>query len=519
MSKIDKTNLFEKIKGDLLAKHADECTIRLPAPHGHAMPKSYIVSYYPLGQLYNALQNAIKTRVAVANQAMRSIENCRNLMAAVDGLLDENGRPYTGIDGKKLRNKDFPTEPENVDIANNRVMAAIADTLLEKQRKNAEVIREWWRENDMTESERNWWALPESLRNDKDMSYVFYCMISNLERHIEIEAKLRKQLDESVKTTPEWKEFFAKIPGVGPVIAATLISHLNPWLTKTVGGAWKRLGIDTVETPFVMIEDKKVYLTFEDGIELLMKGEDVQFDFIPQSCKSYHMVLREYVNADGKIAVRRSATYSPHVKAQMTFTTPASLIKSGRVNVDGKSMSAAERKMLAKRLGLKVTALTTSANVDDFLRDKGYSVEYVRSKYLQHYYEKMKWYTAKDLKPMHAAKCASRCAVKMLVQDYYVWLRTHYGLEVSLPYNERMGLVQHGTPTPMKTKFFLIAKALKEMQRYVDGEVDVQPDVEAIVNSANTYTVPVQTQRPSVTVCEGECTGDDDEEASKMLEI
>jgi hypothetical protein len=67
-------------------------------------------------------------------------------------------------------------------------------------------------------------------------------VLKNLER-----GDILKRLNESVKDHILWRSYLSKIKGVGPVMAAYLISVLNPVKFDTVSKMWKYCGLHVVD--------------------------------------------------------------------------------------------------------------------------------------------------------------------------------------------------------------------------------------------------------------------------------
>lgn len=62
---------------------------------------------------------------------------------------------------------------------------------------------------------------------------------------IAIEDKLTKQLEGIVKKTNEWKLYFKDIKGIGPKMAAIIISEIDPQKAETVSKIWQYAGMNS----------------------------------------------------------------------------------------------------------------------------------------------------------------------------------------------------------------------------------------------------------------------------------
>ena len=61
----------------------------------------------------------------------------------------------------------------------------------------------------------------------------------------QIEQDLTKRLESVVKQTPEWKKYFKGIKGIGPKMAAILISEIDPYKAETVSKIWQYAGLNS----------------------------------------------------------------------------------------------------------------------------------------------------------------------------------------------------------------------------------------------------------------------------------
>ncbi len=60
-----------------------------------------------------------------------------------------------------------------------------------------------------------------------------------------IEDKLTKQLEKVVRQTPEWKQYFKDLKGIGPKLAAVMISEIDPYKAETVSKIWQYAGMNS----------------------------------------------------------------------------------------------------------------------------------------------------------------------------------------------------------------------------------------------------------------------------------
>ena len=63
----------------------------------------------------------------------------------------------------------------------------------------------------------------------------------------EVERKLYRELQKSIREHPLWAEYLSKIKGVGPVAASFLVTVLNPAKFETVSKMWRYCGLHVVD--------------------------------------------------------------------------------------------------------------------------------------------------------------------------------------------------------------------------------------------------------------------------------
>ncbi len=181
----------------------------------------------------------------------------------------------------------------------------------------------------------------------------------------ETEDKYTKELEALVKSTPEWKLFLKDVKGVGPKVAAVLISEIDPYKAETVSKIWQYAGLNA-------------------GMVLGKTRDGVTGDMIRGDKPTAGYLL-------------------PYNK----------FLKSFLLGVLG----------------------------DSFIKCKN-------PKYSKIYYDSKNYYSTRpDWKGQsnnHIHRASIRKMIKIFLQDYYVFIRTNYGLEVRAPYDEeKMGVKHH----------------------------------------------------------------------------
>jgi len=114
---------------------------------------------------------------------------------------------------------------------------------------------------------------------------------------LETEERYTKTIEKAVKQFPIWESFLSKVRGCGPIMAAVIISELDPYKARHVSSFWKYAGLDVVN------------------------GEG-------RSRKKDHLVDVQYINKDGELAVRKSITFNPFLKTKLIGVLGASFLRS-----------------------------------------------------------------------------------------------------------------------------------------------------------------------------------------------
>jgi len=116
------------------------------------------------------------------------------------------------------------------------------------------------------------------------------------EQFEDIEKGITKYLKLTVETHPI-AEWLLSVKGIGPILAAGLLSTIDPHKTKHASSVWKYAGLDVCE----------------DG-----KGRS--------KCKE-HLVDRQYTARNGKVKTKKSITFNPFLKA-LCWKLGESFVKS-----------------------------------------------------------------------------------------------------------------------------------------------------------------------------------------------
>ncbi len=114
---------------------------------------------------------------------------------------------------------------------------------------------------------------------------------------LETEERYAKTIEKAVKQCPIWQHFLSKVKGCGPIMAAVIISELDPYKARHVSSFWKYAGLDVV-------------------------------DGVGRSRRKEHLTEVEYVNKAGELAIRKSITFNPFLKTKLIGVLGTSFLRS-----------------------------------------------------------------------------------------------------------------------------------------------------------------------------------------------
>ena len=128
---------------------------------------------------------------------------------------------------------------------------------------------------------------PSSFKPDGVIdNYTEMNLIAMYTRVYEDELLQFKRIKGTIKDFPIWTEFLIDIKGVGPMMAAVIISSLDPHKAKYPSSFHKYLGLDVVN------------------------GEG-------RSKKKRHLIDVDYIDAEGDPQTKKSITYNPWAKTKL----------------------------------------------------------------------------------------------------------------------------------------------------------------------------------------------------------
>jgi hypothetical protein len=130
-------------------------------------------------------------------------------------------------------------------------------------------------------------------------TWTEFCLVANYAEICKSEEIGKKNLAALLKEYPIYNAWLKDIKGIGPAMAAVLISEIDIHKAKYPSSLWKLAGLDVAE----------------DG-----RG---------RSRRAEHLVSREYVTADGETKERNGVTFNPFLKTKLIGVLAGGFLKAG----------------------------------------------------------------------------------------------------------------------------------------------------------------------------------------------
>jgi hypothetical protein len=134
--------------------------------------------------------------------------------------------------------------------------------------------------------------------------YTKYNLVKDFVIMTEREEEVKRLLAYEIKDIPIYEHFLSKVTGCGPMMSAIILSNLDIHQAPHVSSFWRYCGIDTWENP-------------ETG------------ERVGRNNHSEQLIDREYVDRNGKPAIRKGTTYNPAFRTKMLGVLGDSFIKHG----------------------------------------------------------------------------------------------------------------------------------------------------------------------------------------------
>lgn len=304
-------------------------------------------------------------------------------------------------------------------------------------------------------------------------SYAELVLVDQYMQILSSEERMFRSLTTVLKDNPVYMEFLQHVDGVGPAMAAVLLSEIDLSRANYPSSLWKLAGLDTVTVgkyvdangvegtiPGWQIEEFHA-LNGPDAIMMAHDRYPVTLVNVGRSKQEHCLVWKDYKAADGTIKKKKSITFNPFLKTKLVGVLAGSFLKVGTSTVNGKKVGKANRLEMAKNIGFKEdpdSGLILDLQVVDFLRERGYEVVIEPSPYARMYYDyKNRLQNSpahKDKTDLHRHRMSLRYVAKMFLNEFYAEGRKILGLPVVPTYAEaKLGLT-HGVVDDAKEAFY-----------------------------------------------------------------
>lgn len=147
-------------------------------------------------------------------------------------------------------------------------------------------------------------TIPEEKKFDPkgDALISTYSELVLVDQYVSIEkseAKHFRQLEGTLTKLPIYNEYLCNVIGVGPAMAAVLITYLDPHKARHISSFWKYAGLDVAP------------------------------DGAARSRRQEHLIEREYVDKDGNKKTRNGVTFNPFLRTKLLGVLASSFLRAG----------------------------------------------------------------------------------------------------------------------------------------------------------------------------------------------
>jgi hypothetical protein len=199
---------------------------------------------------------------------------------------------------KEEENDDEDASPESgEELAAKK--DATAGELSEKAMKLIDMLKAEHRT--LTEGVARNRTLPEERKFIGAALITEYTELVLVDQYLRIESNEKqqfRQLEATLVKLPIYHQFLRHIPGVGPAMAAVMISYFDPRKANRISNFWAYAGLDV--------------------------GPDGR----GRSRRAEHLIDREYIKKDGTKGTRKSVTYNPWLKSRLLGALATSMMRA-----------------------------------------------------------------------------------------------------------------------------------------------------------------------------------------------
>ena len=162
-----------------------------------------------------------------------------------------------------------------------------------------------------------------------------------------------QQLEEALIPLPIYETFLKNQVGIGPAMAAVLVSYFDPYKAERISNFWSYAGLDVVDSEIfvtncnkdealleieVRSENSNINLIIGEPMEKDGKSsEELKADGMVgiytivgrgRSRRAEHLIDREYLKNDGTTGTRKSVTYNPWLKSRLLGALATSFLRT-----------------------------------------------------------------------------------------------------------------------------------------------------------------------------------------------
>jgi len=218
-------------------------------------------------------------------------------------------------------------------------------------------------------------TLPSEKGFKGDQIIGSYAELILVSQYMDLEKQERQtfsRLESGLDKIPIYTAWLKEQPGIGPAMAAVLISYFNPHSAPYVSSFWSYAGLD------------------------------VGADGFGRSRRENHLIDREYKKKDGTMATKKSVTYNPWLKARLLGAMGPSFMRVQDTtwrqhydNYKNRLLSDPNRKKVTLEEFKKMDKETRWQEVWSPLRIHQASIRYMVKMFLQQFWRE--WRTIEGL--------------------------------------------------------------------------------------------------------------------------
>lgn len=294
-------------------------------------------------------------------------------------------------------------------------------------------------------------------------SYSELVLVDQYVRQLEAEQNCMKAMESALNENLLYTSYLKDIVGVGPKMAAVLISELDPYKAKYVTSYWRYAGLDTVvlgrytnaKGETVVVPHMQILAYYADRPEedmarpMYVDGCEVEFFTKGRDRTKACQVEHEYTTKDGEKAIRMGISFNPQLKTKLIGVLAPSFLKASVTMMNGEKSTKKTRLAKAREMGFArdLKEPTLSKAVDEFLKANGVAVYKQYSKFGEMYYnyrrrlESSRRKEHQGLSAIQIHNRALRYMVKEFLRELHIVTCHLYGLPIYESYEKaKLGL-------------------------------------------------------------------------------